>query len=113
MMKLGLFGAACVVALMLDFGIDTCTAGNNGQDELTRADLINFQSYVEENKAGKKWQTGPEPIDSEEIRKALGRARFYSAFVISPVVPGAPVRERLEEHQLRMKEYQDKFISRI
>jgi hypothetical protein len=113
MMKLGLFGAAFVVALMLDFGIATCTAGNNGQDELTRADLIKFQSYLEENKPGKKWQTGPARMDSEEIRKAFGKARFYYVFSSPPLPPGAPLPELLEEHQLRMKEYQDKFISLI
>jgi hypothetical protein len=110
-MKLGLFGAACVMALLLDFGIATRTAGKNAQDEQTRADLAKFQSYLEENKPGKKWQTGPARMDSEEIRKAFGKARFYYVFSSPPLPPGAPLPELLEEHQLRMKEYQDKFIS--
>src|SRR5215510_5274420 len=111
MMKLGLFGATCVIAFMLDFGIATCTAGKNAQDEQTTADLTKFQSYLEENKPGKKWQTGPARMDSEEIRKAFGKARFYYVFSSPPLPPGAPLPELLEEHQLRMKEYQDKFIS--
>jgi hypothetical protein len=111
MMKLGLFGAACIVALVLDFGIATCTAGKNDQDELTRADLINFQSYLEENKPGKKWQTGPARMDSEEIRKAFGKARFYYVFSSPPLPPGAPLPELLEEHQRKMDVYQKEFIS--
>jgi hypothetical protein len=111
MMKLGLFGAACVITLMLDFGIATCTAGQNAQDELTRADLAKFQSYLEENKPGKKWQTGPARMDSEEIRKAFGKARFYYVFSSPPLPPGAPLPELIEEHQQRMEEYQKRFIS--
>jgi hypothetical protein len=113
MMKLGLFGVACVVALILDFGIATRTAGKNAQDAQTMADFAKFQSYLEENKPGKKWQTGPARMDSEEIRKAFGKARFYYVFSSPPLPPGAPLPELLEEHQLRMKEYQDKFISLI
>ena len=111
MMKLGLFGAACVVALMLDFGIATCTAGNNGQDELTRADLIKFQSYLEENKPGKKWQTGPARMDSEEIRKAFGKARFYYVFSSPPMPPGADLPELHEEFARKMEEHQKQFVS--
>src|SRR5215813_2838281 len=104
MMKLGLFGAACVIALMLDFGITTCTAGKNDQDELTRADLAQFQSYLEENKSGKKWQTGPARMDSEEIRKAYEKQRFYYVFSSPPTPPGAALPELIEEHQRKMEE---------
>jgi len=111
-MKLGLFGVACVIALMLDFGIATRTPGKNAQqDELTRADLAKFQSYLEENKPGKKWQTGPARMDSEEIRRAFGKARFYYVFSSPPMPPGAPLPELLEEHQRKMVEYQEQFIS--
>jgi len=113
MMKLGLFGATCVIALMLDFGIATCTAGKDAQDEQTRADFAKFQSYLEENKPGKKWQTGPARMDSEEIRKAYEKQRFYYVFSSPPLPPGAPLPELLEEHQLRMEEYQKQFISLI
>src|SRR5215510_10570889 len=111
-MKLGLFGVACVIAIMLDFGIATRTAGKNAQqDELTRADLAKFQSYLEENKPGKKWQTGPARMDSEEIRKAFGKARFYYVFSSPPLPPGAPLQELIDEHKQRMEDYQKQFIS--
>jgi hypothetical protein len=112
-MKLGLFGVACVMALMLDFGIATCTAGKNAQDAQTMADLAKFQSYLEENKPGKKWQTGPTRMDSEEIRKAFGKARFYYVFSSPPTPPGAALPELIEEHQRRMEEHQKQFISLV
>jgi len=116
MMKLSLFGAAFVIALMLDFGIATCAAGKNAQNEQTKdaqtmADLAKFQSYLEENKPGKKWQTGPARMDSEEIRTAFGKARFYYVFSSPPLPPGAPLPELLEEHARKMVEYQEQFIS--
>jgi len=110
-MKLGLFGVACVIALMLDFGIATRTAGQNAQDEQTKADFAKFQSYLEENKPGKKWQTGPARMDSEEIRKAFGNARFYYVFSSPPLPPGAPLPELIDEHQQKLEVYQKQFIS--
>ena len=44
---------------------------------------------MEEFKPGKKWQTGPEFMDSEEIRKAFGKQRFYYVFSSPPMPPGA------------------------
>ena len=116
MMKLGLFGAAFVIALMLDFGIATCAAGKNAQDGQTKdaqtmADLAKFQSYLEENKPGKKWQTGPARMDSEEIRTAFGNARFYYVFSSPPLPPGAPLPELLDEYERKKEEHQTQFIS--
>ena len=50
-------------------------------------------------------------MDTEEIRKAFGNARFYYVFSSPPLPPGAPLPELVEEHQLRMAEYQKQFIS--
>jgi hypothetical protein len=111
MMQLGLYGAACVIALMLNFGIVTRTAGKNAQDEQIRADLTRFRNYMEEIKPGKKWQSGPTPMDSEEIRKAYGKARFYSVYSSPPLPPGAPLPELLKEYEEKMEEYQKQFIS--
>jgi hypothetical protein len=111
MMRLGLYGAACVIALMLNFGVAMRTAGKNAQDEQIRADLTKFQSYLEVNKPGKKWQTGPARIDSEEIRKAYGKLRFYYVYSSPPLPPGAPLPELLEEYERKMEEYQKQFIS--
>jgi hypothetical protein len=112
MMKHGLFGAAFVIALMLDFGITTCTAGKNTQDE-QRADLAKFQNYLEENQPGKKWQTGPARMDSEEIRKAYEKMRFYYVFSSPPPPPGAALPELIEEHERMMDVYQKQFISLV
>ena len=109
-MKLGLYGAACVIALMLDFGVATSTAGKNVQDE-QRADLTKFQSYLEETQPGKKWQTGPARMDSEEIRKAFEKTRFYYVYSSPPMPPGAPLPELLQEYEEKVKAYQKEFIS--
>jgi hypothetical protein len=111
MMQFGLYGAACVIALMLNFGIVTHTTGRNAQNERLRADLARFQNYMEEVKPGKKWQSGPTLMDSEEIRKAYGQARFYSVYSSPPLPPGAPLPELLEEYELKKKEYQEQFVS--
>jgi hypothetical protein len=111
MMKLGLFGAACVITLMLDIGIVTRTAGKTAQNEQTQADLTNFQSYLEAHKPGKKWQIGPARIDSEEIRRAYENLRFYYVFSSPPTPPGAALPELLEEYELKLDKYQKEFIS--
>jgi hypothetical protein len=113
MMQLGLYGAACVIALMLNFGIATCTGGKNAENQQTQtaADLTRFRNYMEEIKPGKKWQTGPTPMDSEEIRRAYGKARFYSVYSSPPLPPGAPLPELLKEYEQKMDEHRKQFIS--
>jgi hypothetical protein len=111
MMKLGLFGVACLIALMLDFGIVTRTAGKNAQDEKTMADFTKFRNYMEEFKPGKKWQTGPAPMDSEEIRKAYENQRFYYVFSSPPMPPGADLQELHDEYARKLEEHQKQFVS--
>jgi hypothetical protein len=111
MMQLGLYCAAFVMALMLNFGMATLTPGRNSQNEQIRVDLTRFQNYMEEIKPGKKWQTGPTRMDSEEIRKAYGKTRFYSVYSSPPLPPGAPLPELLEEYQRKMDEHQKQFVS--
>jgi len=113
MMQLGLYGAACVIALMLNFGIATRTGGKNDENQQTQiaADLTRFRNYIEEIKPGKKWQSGPTLMDSEEIRRAYGKARFYSVYSSPPLPPGARLPELIEEFEQRMIEYKKQFIS--
>ena len=113
MIQLGLYGAACVIALMLNFGIATRTGDKNAgnQQTQTAADLTRFRNYMEEVKPGKKWQTGPTPMDSEEIRRAYGKARFYSVYSSPPLPPGARLPELIEEYERKMADHQKQFIS--
>jgi hypothetical protein len=113
MIQLGLYGAVCVIALMLNFGIATRTGGKNAENQQPQiaADLTRFRNYIEEVKPGKKWQSGPTLMDSEEIRKAYGQARFYSVYSSPPLPPGAPLPELLKEYEQKMDEYQKQFIS--
>jgi hypothetical protein len=110
-MQLGSYGAACLIALMLTIGITTRTAGNNAEGQQTGAELTNFRNYLEEVKPGKTWQSGPAPLDSAEIRKAYGNLRFYYVYSSPPLPPGAPLQELLEEFEVKMKAYQEQFIS--
>ena len=113
MIQLGLYGAACVIALMLNFGIATRTGDENAgnQQPQAAADLTRFRNYMEEVKPGKKWQTGPTPMDSAEIRTAYGKARFYSVYSSPPLPPGARLPELVEQYERNMAEYQKQFIS--
>jgi hypothetical protein len=113
MMRLGLYGAAGVIALILNFGMATLTGGKNAGNQQTQiaADLTRFRNYMEEVKPGKKWQSGPTPMDSEEIRRVYGKARFYSVYSSPPLPPGAPLPELLAEYQRKMDEHQKQFIS--
>ena len=111
MMQLGLYGVAGVIAIMLNFCNITHMAGKNAQNEQIKADLTRFRNYMEEVKPGKKWQSGPTPMDSEEIRRAYGQARFYSVYSSPPLPPGARLPELIEAYQLKMEEYQKQFIS--
>jgi hypothetical protein len=113
MIQLGLYGAACLIALMLNFGIATHTGGKNAgnQQTQTAADLTRFRNYMEEVKPGKKWQTGPTPMDSEEIRRAFGKARFYSVYSSPPMPPGARLPELIAEYEQQMVEFQKQFVS--
>jgi hypothetical protein len=111
MMKLGLCGAACVLALILNFGIVTRTAGQSAQDEKIMADLTKLRNYIEETKPGKKWHSGPAPMDSEEIRKAFEKLRFYYVFSDPPHPPGADLQELHDEYARKLEEHQKQFIS--
>jgi hypothetical protein len=111
MMQLGLYGAACLIALMLNCGIITNTTGKNAQNEQIRADVTRIQNYMEGVKPGKKWKSGPTPMDSAEIRRAYPNARFYSVYSSPPMPPGAPLPELLEAYRQKMDEYQKQFIS--
>lgn len=113
MMQLGLYGAACVIALMLNFGIATRTGGKNAENQQTQtaADLTSFRNYMDVNKPGKKWQSGPTLMESEEISKAYGKARFYSVYSSPPLPPGAPLPELLEQYEKKLDEHKKQFVS--
>jgi hypothetical protein len=75
------------------------------------ADLTRVRNYLEEIKPGKKWRSGPTPMDSEEIRTAYGNIRFYSVYSSPPRPPGAPLPALVKEYQRKTEEYQQQFIS--
>jgi len=98
---------------MLNFGMATSMGAENAENQQTQiaADLTRFRNYMEEVKPGKKWQSGPIPMDSEEIRMAYGKARFYSVYSSPPLPPGAPLPELLAAYEQKMNDYHKQFIS--
>ncbi|MBO0861362.1 MAG: hypothetical protein J2P21_23310 [Chloracidobacterium sp.] len=111
-MRFGLYSAACVMALMLNVGIIITSAnGKNFQNPQIAADLTRLQNYIQDIKPGKKWHSGPTPMDSEEIRLAYGKARFYSVYSSPPMPPGAHLPELVEEFERKMDEYRNQFVS--
>jgi len=50
-------------------------------------------------------------MDSEEIRKAYEKQRFYYVFSSPPMPPGADLPELHEEFERKMTEHQKQFIS--
>src|SRR6266446_6698064 len=68
-MQLKLCFPALTFALMLGFDVIAFAVDRKTETEQTKADLVEFRSYLEKNMPGKKWQIGPTRIDSEEIRK--------------------------------------------
>ncbi len=77
--------------------------------EKTKADLQAFQEYLKKQYPEKKWQTGPSAIDSEEIRAAYGKKRFYYVFSAPPLPPGAPVA--LEAYQKKLEDHRKNYVS--
>jgi RNA polymerase sigma factor (sigma-70 family) len=75
-------------------------------------DLAAFKSYLEKNHKGKKWQHGPARIDSETLRAAYGKLRFYYVRSSPPLPPGANLPELIDRYKRELAEYQKgDFIS--
>jgi hypothetical protein len=56
-----------------------------------RLDVAKVEAYLAKNHPGKTWEDGPTRIDTEEVRAAYGKRRFYYVFSKPPVRPrGGP-----------------------
>lgn len=91
------------------FAASGCGAAGADQTD-PKKDVEAVKEYLTKNYAGKKWQTGPTALDSDEVRKAYGKRRFYSVVSTPPLPPGAILPELIAAHQKRMEEYKN-FIS--
>jgi hypothetical protein len=91
--------------------VSGCSAAEAGADQgEPKKDIEAVKQYLAKNYAGKKWQSGPTAMDSDEIRKAYGKRRFYAVVSKPPLPPGARLPELIAAYQKQLKEYKD-FIS--
>lgn len=86
----------------------------NKEDDVRQPtdDLALFKSYLEKNYKDKKWQHGPTRIDSEAVRAAYGKRRFYYVRSSPPLPPGANLPDLIERYKRDLEEYRKgDFIS--
>lgn len=95
--------------LLLGMSLTLLAADKEADDKQTKEDLTAFKEFLKKTHDGKKWQSGPLRIDSDEIRKAYPKQRFYFVHSSPPLPPGAPIA--LEAYQKRMEEFRRDFIS--
>jgi hypothetical protein len=89
-------------------------AMSDANREQSTSDVTKVEEYLKEKHAGKKWQTGPARIDTEEVRAAYGGLRFYYVFSRPPVPPrgGAPPGpEVLEEFRKVQAQFDKNNVS--
>jgi hypothetical protein len=90
-----------------------CTMSEANREEDT-SDVTKVEDYLKEKHAGKQWQTGPARIDTEVVRAAYGRLRFYYVFSPPPVPPhggAAPGPEALEDFRKAQAQFEKDNVS--
>jgi transposase len=79
------------------------------QASLDVADVAKVEEYLAKNHPGKTWEDGPTRIDTEEVRAAYGKRRFYYVFSKPPgrrgggPPPGAEILDQLREAQTQFE----------
>jgi hypothetical protein len=89
-------------------------ASSEAEPEQAKLDVSRVQEYLKENQPGKKWHAGPARIDTEEVRAAYGKRRFYYVFSPPPTLPkgGAPPgTEMLEEFRKARAQFEKENAS--
>lgn len=93
------------ICLVLWCGCLAAAFGQPADDAQAKKDQEAFTAYLTKNYPGKKWQTGPTRLDSDEVRAAYGKKRFWFVFSAPPVPPGAFLKEAFEAYQKRAEEF--------
>jgi hypothetical protein len=101
----------CLVMLWSGGGVLSPAQEKPPEDKQTKEDVAAFRKFLEKQYPGKKWQTGPSRVDSEQIQKVYGKQRFYYVFSAPPLPPGANLPEIQDAFRRRLKEFQENFIS--
>ncbi len=75
-------------------------------EQRQKGDLAIFQDFLKEKYKDKKWQIGPSPIETPELKQAFPNLRFYYVFTAPPARTGDLQAElkRLREEELKRKQ---------
>jgi hypothetical protein len=74
--------------------------------------LESVRDFLAKTYPGKKWQTGPTQLTSDEIKKAYGeKLTFAYVFSAPPLPPGAKLPDLIKAYQDKLKDYQQNYIS--
>jgi hypothetical protein len=87
--------------------------GKDDDAAQAKADESAVREYLAKNHAGKKWQVGPKRLDSDEIRRAYGKRRFYYVFSAPPIPPGAFNKDLIMAYQKRVEEHRTQYIGSL
>jgi hypothetical protein len=89
-------------------------AASEVKPEQTRSDVAQVEEYLKKNHPGKTWEAGPTRIDTEEVRAAYGKRRFYYVFSTPPLPPRGgppPGAERLAEFRQAQAQFEKERVS--
>jgi hypothetical protein len=103
-----------ILAVVLAAVLRTGCARSEKEAEQTRSDLAKVEEYLKEKHAGKTWRAGPARIDTEEVRAAYGKRRFYYVFSPPPVRPRGgppPGADVLEEFRKARAKFEKEKVS--
>jgi hypothetical protein len=84
------------------------------EPEQTRSDVAQVGEYLKKNQPGKTWEAGPTRIDTEEVRAAYGKRRFYYVFSAPPLPPRGdppPGAEVLAEFRKAQAQFEKERVS--
>jgi len=95
----------CICLAVLG-GFLASASAQKADDPQAKKDQEALAAFLAKNYFGKKWQTGPARIDSDELRSAHGKKRFCFVFSALPLPPGAFLKEAVERYQKSLEEYQ-------
>jgi hypothetical protein len=79
-----------------------------------RLDVAKVEEYLAKSHPGKTWADGPTRIDTEEVRAAYGKRRFYYVFSKPPVRSRGgppPAAEILDEWRKAQAQFEQERVS--
>ena len=95
-----------LVGLTVGRGADHDNAPNRIKEGLDA-----FQAYLTKEYPGKKYEIGPNSIDSAVLRAAYPQQQFCYVFTFLPWRPGANLKEVQENHRREVEDIRKNYLS--